>query len=505
MGTFKFMGSAWISHSEHHWIPFSGIQFAETIEEELSKHYQKAQQPDFLIQIRDSQRVLELMKQSHCFNSTSHLDFIQSEQSLKFGHPFHPSPKSRLGFSEAEVKQYSPEFSSQFQLFYFDVHQDFVIQNSLETVSAIDLIQQDSTLGRPQEKSYFRIPCHPWQARNILQNPMIKKAIDENKIIPLGARGTPFFATSSVRTVYSPDLDYFLKLSLNVRITNCIRRNTLPELQYSVEVTRMMRSIEKEIQFRYPNWTALEEPAFLTVDLKNEDQSLRRQVTESFSIGFRKGFKPHLQQGIIPILTGALFGNQELGKNQFFDCIPEFISAESWFQQYLSLLLPPIFDLFFDFGIMFEPHLQNTLVGLQDGLPKQFFLRDFDNAKLIEGSEFAQQLKTNLPHVYRDNVIGIDAAWNRLIYCLIVNHLGEAMYQISNHDLRFEMKLWKILRDQLFYYAHSRAKPLKSEWIKKLLLSTTLPAKANLITRFQRTPDSQASYVGIPNPLSFLN
>ncbi|MEO6422717.1 MAG: IucA/IucC family protein, partial [Candidatus Nitrotoga sp.] len=40
--------------------------------------------------------------------------FIESEQSLIFGHPFHPAPKSRQGVSYEDMLRYSPETGANF-------------------------------------------------------------------------------------------------------------------------------------------------------------------------------------------------------------------------------------------------------------------------------------------------------------------------------------------------------------------------------------------------------
>ncbi|MCC4820651.1 IucA/IucC family protein, partial [Vibrio lentus] len=68
-------------------------------------------------------------------------------------------------------------------------------------------------------------PCHPWEVYTLLQNPVVKTAIEQGKIIPLGLGGKKLLPTSSVRTLYHPDMDWFAKFSINVRLTNCVRKN----------------------------------------------------------------------------------------------------------------------------------------------------------------------------------------------------------------------------------------------------------------------------------------
>nr|MDT0666501.1 IucA/IucC family protein [Micromonospora sp. DSM 115978] len=48
--------------------------------------------------------------------------FLAAEQSLVFGHPFHPASKARTEASDAELADYSPELGGQFRLHWFAAH-----------------------------------------------------------------------------------------------------------------------------------------------------------------------------------------------------------------------------------------------------------------------------------------------------------------------------------------------------------------------------------------------
>ncbi len=63
-----------------------------------------------------------------------------------------------------------------------------------------------------------------------------------------------------------------------------------------------------------------------------------------------------------------------------------------------------------------------------------------------------------------------------------------------------ELKLWKILKDHLIHYAAANSDSKSKLEVESLLSGKSFPAKANLIARFQRTPDLKAKYVDLPNP-----
>ena len=57
--------------------------------------------------------------------------YIVSEQSLYLGHPFHPTPKSASGFSEADL-EICTRMSYIIQLHYLAVHQDVLLTRYVE-------------------------------------------------------------------------------------------------------------------------------------------------------------------------------------------------------------------------------------------------------------------------------------------------------------------------------------------------------------------------------------
>jgi siderophore synthetase component len=63
-----------------------------------------------------------------------------------------------------------------------------------------------------------------------------------------------------VRTVYDPVADVFCKFSLNVRITNCVRKSAWYELAGSVALTRLLAPVFAELGRRFPGTVLLGEP-----------------------------------------------------------------------------------------------------------------------------------------------------------------------------------------------------------------------------------------------------
>ena len=57
--------------------------------------------------------------------------------------------------------------------------------------------------------------------------------------------------------------------------------------------------------------------------------------------------------------------------------------AALWFERYLHCLIPGVFNYYFKHGVAFEPHLQNTLIGFDEGMPCCARIRDLEGTKLL--------------------------------------------------------------------------------------------------------------------------
>ncbi|OSC58061.1 iron transporter, partial [Streptomyces sp. 4F] len=62
----------------------------------------------------------------------------------------------------------------------------------------------------------------PWQLD--LTAGTLAPAFADGRLVRLGTTGFFVWPTAAIRTVYAPDADLFLKFSLDVRVTNDIRR-----------------------------------------------------------------------------------------------------------------------------------------------------------------------------------------------------------------------------------------------------------------------------------------
>ena len=496
--------------TDHGLNPVSRSELARLVVEEIALRHNRQVNEDLLVQMGLSAQVtawiLSTMPATILNFTKPSEAYLKSEQSLAYGHPFHPTPKARSGIAPDDLVLYSPESEARFQLHYFAVQKELLRQDSCVNRNATDLIAEDGPGHLLPNDGWALLPVHPWQAQYLLRFDGVLSAIKDRQIIDLGAHGKFFGPTASVRTMYSTDSAYFYKLSLSFRITNCLRRNALPELAASLRVNRMMTKIRPVMRDQFPQFDYLDEIAYLTLDLPSAPAIEQKAITEGFGLMLRRSLDT--STGTVPLLAASLFGNSGRGRRMLRQLLslaglgnePSDESVASWFRRYVEVLLPPLLYLYSHFGIMFEPHLQNIVVGFSHGWPKIALLRDFENARLVAeriGRQFTDDLTAaEKAELYYSEI----KAWKRFAYCLFSNHLVEAVRQLSFDRPMLESKLWQGVEDTIADYLVKYGESAASPMLRELLEGEPLPAKTNLLTRVLVGKDADAGYVSIGSP-----
>ncbi|MFE2582441.1 IucA/IucC family protein [Streptomyces sp. NPDC059378] len=370
--------------------------------------------------------------------------YLRSEQSLVTGHPYHPAPKARGGGPVAGWLPYAPEAHARFPLTLLGVREDQVVEEG--DTAALD------TLGEAPP-GYRLLPAHPWQLDLVGDD--LAPAFADGRLIRLGTTACEVWPTAAIRTTYSPERDLFLKFSLDVRITNDIRR------LWRHDLLRLRRSDAAAAH-------ALEAAEGPAAWLGDRGYRTADFAFEELAVLVRDGLRDRLLPGATPLLAAGLaegFAGSPLDGTK---------DPGAWWEAYLGAVVPPALAAFADHGVVLEAHLQNTLVAVDaDGTPVQALFRDAEGVKL-------------LPDVSRE------AGWERLVYCLVVNHLTEIAGALAERHPGLDP--WPAARRELARHDLPE--------IDALLASPTLPGKTNLLLRWTGADGADARYLPLPNPLS---
>ncbi|SDQ44203.1 IucA/IucC family protein [Thermostaphylospora chromogena] len=396
--------------------------------------------------------------------------WLASEQALVLGHPFHPTPKARGGTGWLP---YSPEAHATFPLRLLAVREDLLAGDG-------DTAVLDG-LGRPPD-GYALLPAHPWQLD--LLRTELAAPLRDRLLVDLGPSRTPVTPTSSVRTVYDPATGTCLKFSLDVRITNCVRKNAWYELAGAVALTTHLTPVFDDLAARFPGTRWLPEPGYRSA-------ALGTRLLEGLGVIVRTGPWSVTSPGVTPVLAGALAAGAMPAA-----CRARVVADPlRWWTAYVARVAPPVLDAYFRHRVVLEPHLQNVLVGLDDdGMPAEVVFRDMEGTKLLPGHPLPEEISGPLTY-------SAEQGWNRVVYCLIVNHLVEIAATVGETAAQPppEAELWRAARRILDDYAAACGRPAR---LADLLAGAPVPAKANLSVRWARSPDRAAGYVALPNPLA---
>ncbi|AJT68735.1 IucA/IucC family protein [Streptomyces chattanoogensis] len=503
VGAHRFTGPV-TEEKDGGWTEVGWRRLAEYVHAELSLRT-GVQNDEFLTQIASShQAVTAALESRAALDSGIALGgpgaddwqaaYLASEQSLVLGHRFHPTPKARTG-DPASWRSYAPETGASFPLLLLAVREELIAEESAAPGDTAPL----DALHPEVPEGYRLLPAHPWQYELLRDHPGLKEALDRGDIRVLGAGRTPFAATASVRTLY--DGASFLKFSLNVRITNCLRKNASYELSGAVALTRLLAPVLTDLATRFPGSAVLREPAYRSLALPGPDGRPDTGLLEGFGVIVREGLSQPLLPGTTPLLAAAVADEYPLSPAHISRLLdgagPQ--AALDWWAAYLNLLLPPVLAAYFDHGVVLEPHLQNVLVCVDgDGMPAQVLFRDLEGTKLVP--EHHAELLASLPEaVAAPMTYDAQRGWDRVVYCLLVNHVSEMLAALADLHPDTEAGLWAQVRRTLQTHADRYGCPPR---LAALLAGVPLPAKANLLTRWERKADREAGYVLLPSPLA---
>lgn len=369
--------------------------------------------------------------------------YQRSEQSLLTGHPHHPAPKARGGGPAAAWLPYAPEAYTRFPLVLLGVREDAVAEEG--DTRALD------ALGTAPP-GYRLLPAHPWQLG--LVGPELAAAFADGRLVRLGRTDGEVWPTAAVRTLYAPGPDLFLKFSLDVRITNDIRRLWRHDL-------RRLSRTDTAVTAAF---AALPGPAAWLGDRGYRTADF---AFEELAVLVREGLRGHLLPGATPLLAAALV--------EGFEGSPLDRPADPahWWEAYLRQVVPPVLEAFDRHGVVLEAHLQNALLAVDGaGTPVQALFRDAEGVKLLAE-------------------VGRPAGWERLVYCLVVNHLGEVAESLGERFPGFDP--WPPVRRALRRHAVAET--------EALLDAPALPGKTNLLLRWTGADGAAARYAPVPNPL----
>lgn len=499
LGRCHFVSAPYFKGNGQTWQPLAANQLARLLCVPLSSPQRVS---ELLQQVDNSLQITRTFLRHTPLTNTRPSDtLLNSEQHQIWGHALHPTPKSREGISRQALLECSPEVGARFALHWFRVDPRLIRHQGEDPRPTL------RKLCGGRDDLY---PCHPWEVQRILADPLVLRAQQQGLLEYVGAQGLAVYPTSSVRTLYHPELPYFLKFSMHVRLTNCIRKNAWYELDSAVALTRLLTPVMSELARTLPDFLLMPEPAATTLDLSalgTLEQA--REVTECFGIIYRRNIDETTRQHYQPQVAMALFTWDLQGRSVCTSAVKRCaeklgkdLAAATlhWLDGYARQLLGGVMHCLFRQGVVLEPHLQNTIIGFdQDGVPCRVWIRDLEGTKLV-ASHWPIERLGELPERTRASLYyDQQQAWQRVAYCTLVNNLGEAIFHLAGANSALECRLWAHIHSLLQSQTTLLDNPVQ---LTELCAGAPLPSKENFMTRLMMRADREAGYTALPNPLT---
>ncbi len=436
------------------------------------------------------------------------LCFLRAEQSLAFGHAFHPHPKSREEFSADDLARYSPELAGKFPLHWLRVPAEWIYARESEAFGARawrrELFAQE--FGREFMGNGEPFPVHPWQKKKILALPALARVPIED----LAASPRDWHPTSSLRTLYREDSPWMVKFSLSLRLTNSVRHLLAQEAERGRQVHDVFATGPgREFLATEPAFRILYEPAFA---------ALRDEAGEPLAetmVVIRENALPNFGEGVA--VLGALTQNHPTGGDhaiavqvkRLAAARGESVSAAAgiWFGRFLQTTLRPLLRAQSELGVLLGAHQQNLLLRIEDHLPAGAVFRDCQGSGYSRlgfsrfGSLVGSITESN------GNVLNERMGNTLFAYYLVINSAFGVISAMASAGLAAEEELLRDLR--AFLENLLEGNPADPSCLNYLLHAEKLEQKGNFLCCLRginenTTENPLAIYNEMPNPLRGL-
>lgn len=285
-------------------------------------------------------------------------------------HPFYPTARAKLGFEAQHLRAYAPEFQPEFQLRWLAVQ-----RTSYEGASLPQSLRPrfaDIGLDEALSADHELLPIHPALWESALEDLLAKAGLAES-VVRAPHPYLSVLPTLSVRTVVPracPGLH--LKLPLTIRTLGASNLRTIkPSTVVDGDIVQtILRAVAGDL------------PQFATRLLLTDEAIGATAFAQPF-LGFILRRYPEAlgEETVAPVAAlSALAPDGRLVAEALADCFYEGC-IETFFKDYLDLLLRVHLTLWLKYGIALEANQQNSVLIFSDsGL--RLLLKDNDAARI---------------------------------------------------------------------------------------------------------------------------
>lgn len=443
------------------------------------------------------------------------------------GHSWLVANKGRVGFSASDVRRYAPESRRPVQLQWIAVHRGLAEFRGTSELSEREVLARElpaATRGAFTEglraagldpHAFVWMPVHPWQWDHAVQ---VLHAADvaQRRIVALGQSPDQYLPGQSIRTMANVTAPgrYDVKLPLKI-LNTLVWRGIPPHCTMGAPVmTQWLHGLlGADPQLTDELRTVfLGEVASVTVrhPYLSQLDGVPYQHLETLGCIWRESATARADPGERIRTFAALLHVDDTGTAFVAELVrASGLPATDWLRQLFDTVLTPIMVVLNRYGITFNPHGQNTLIGFDaDEVPRRLYLKDFVDDVCVSDTDVAERgpepdghdhvLPRKHPSVIRQHVVDqVFVGHFRYLAPLCAEQLGVA-----------EKTFWALVRRSILDF-QERHPELRERFVSYDLLTPEIPRYALnrdrlVVTRYGDRALRHALYPNglLPSPLA---
>ncbi|MBF0708775.1 IucA/IucC family siderophore biosynthesis protein [Alkalihalobacillus hwajinpoensis] len=386
------------------------------------------------------------------------------------GHPWITYNKGRIGFGYDDYLAYAPEHQNEVTLSWIGVSRQISSFQSIEELTFEKLVnyelnEQDRSKFQNilEEKTddpsqYFMMPVHEWQWKNVLiQN--FTEEIANQTIIPLGQSSDRYLPQQSIRTFVNKSNPNKHHVKLPMSILNTLVYRGLPAERTLIapKITEFIKGIYEKDSFLKDECRVILPGEIASINVNhsyyNQLENAPYQYKEMLGVIFRESIYTYLEEGEQAITLAALLYEDHNGKPYIKSLIEKSgMSTEEWMTQFFDVTMKPLLHYLYQYGTVFSPHGQNTILVLKDSKPSRLAIKDFVDDVNISDQPFEElnYLTDELKDVLRSEP---PEGLTQFIFTgLFICHLRYLSNILANGELMEEQNFWEKLAESILSY-----------------------------------------------------
>ncbi|MBV8996193.1 MAG: hypothetical protein JO287_21390 [Pseudonocardiales bacterium] len=445
------------------------------------------------------------------------------ERTVVDGHPLHPCARVRAGMTVQELFSYSPEWADDITVKIAAIARSSFTQPPSAQRNMTTELRHWHPDAADAAAAYLRgtgrdpadyelLPVHPWQLHRTLQDRYID-ALTCGRIVAIPHAGIVAHPLLSLRTL-APAADRraaHLKTSVDVRLTTATRVVSPPTVHNGPLMSALLAQVCRRERAFGGRLVGLTELAGGSYRPRPGEPA---EAAASLAAIIRESPERYARDGEVALPVAALVARSPLtGRPVLAEALDELAAAYRcpspataihFFAHYCDCALPPLFALLSRWGIALEPHGQNAVLVLRDGLPTRLLYRDFGSVRVSPARLTRSGIRPPalIGSLCTDDEDELRAA---LFFPLLDTNLGQLVGTLARVGQIEHDQLWGLVaRCCRSAYAALTTDPAIAAQAGRdeaALFSPALPAKSMLRVHLSGDPHAP-QWVAVPNPLA---